>query len=121
MVFIARRHWNQRTKRFFFTATPNAYIYTLSLHDALPIFEGPARRQTREFVVVGHEVRGLDDGGDRKSTRLNSSHSSIAYAVVCLKKKRKLLKNFLSVLVPRPPKIAGQLMHPDRQFRDFFV
>src|SRR5437868_13344668 len=72
---------------FFFNDTATTEIYTLSLHDALPIFlvelEGGGQ--------VGAE-RLLDDDAfpaDRKSTRLNSSHVSISYAVFCLKKKKK--------------------------------
>src|SRR5436190_18309162 len=71
---------------FFFNDTATTEIYTLSLHDALPIYddvgvgtqERPHHRrevQARLFV-------------DRKSTRLNSSHTVISYAVFCLKKKK---------------------------------
>src|SRR5207248_9647895 len=78
---------------FSFTATPTPAIYTVSLHDALPIFDdGPAhlfclfdRRalEHSEEVVFEHERFLLD----RKSTRLNSSHRTMSYAVFCLKKK----------------------------------
>src|SRR6266567_7598724 len=70
---------------FFFNDTATTEIYTLSLHDALPIF-GPLLRQGREV-----EQQGPDQPvpGDRKSTRLNSSHSQSSYAVFCLKKKKK--------------------------------
>src|SRR5207245_11266938 len=76
---------------FFFNATAPTQIYTLSLHDALPILDPPID------VVLGlvrGPVRGagedhlLLEGQDRKSTRLNSSHGSISYAVFCLKKKK---------------------------------
>src|SRR5690348_18447402 len=80
---------------FFFNDTATPEIYTLSLHDALPISvdvepEPLARAQVGErHEVVGgagvHRPRGADQ--DRKSTRLNSSHPSISYAVFCLKKK----------------------------------
>src|SRR5689334_24518750 len=83
---------------FFFNDTATTEIYTLSLHDALPIsrVHVPARgvqrlRHThRDPLDDGHRRRGhaLPDE-DRKSTRLNSSHSSISYAVFCLKKKKK--------------------------------
>src|SRR5262245_62641509 len=68
-------------------------IYTLSLHDALPIYAGPDRRQPREHRRH-HRARpdppaGRRDQEDRKSTRLNSSHLGISYAVFCLKKKNK--------------------------------
>src|SRR3712207_9233893 len=93
---------------FFFNDTATTEIYTLSLHDALPI-SGPAP------ALAAHPARGapppggepapaagvlrpagggrrrpaLPDLGDRKSTRLNSSHANISYAVFCLKKKKK--------------------------------
>src|SRR3712207_8041562 len=100
-------------RSFFFNDTATTEIYTLSLHDALPIWqvvEAPA-------LAIGHQVAGGDgaerahaglhgellwfasDEGegrtpnvDRKSTRLNSSHANISYAVFCLKKK-KLRRN----------------------------
>src|SRR5947209_10825745 len=89
---------------FFFNATPPTAIYTLSLHDALPIsaFGRETRRcdlrdrrtrrvhrgQTPGFRTAHR--RGTMAGGslDRKSTRLNSSHANISYAVFCLKKKK---------------------------------
>src|SRR2546430_15929416 len=82
---------------FFFNDTATTEIYTLSLHDALPISAraldvlaragGDGRRAAwRKCRDVGV---GLDVGRlDRKSTRLNSSHSQISYAVFCLKKKK---------------------------------
>src|SRR5690606_39477148 len=101
----------------FFNDTATTPIYTLSLHDALPIFdlcEVESTRptlQAREVQEVLHEVAeplGLGEcgaerllarrgdpvdevlqDGDRKSTRLNSSHVKISYAVFCLKKKKK--------------------------------
>src|SRR6266704_2669169 len=69
---------------FFFNDTATTEIYTLSLHDALPISGArPAR------LAPGRGETELDRvaPGDRKSTRLNSSHVSISYAVFCLKKK----------------------------------
>src|SRR3712207_9407685 len=96
----------------FFNDTATTEIYTLSLHDALPIFLHPLvldRLRAREPVVVvlvhvahlraeraqqlavrlGERPlpRGVDVRVDRKSTRLNSSHANISYAVFCLKKK----------------------------------
>src|SRR3712207_8441615 len=99
---------------FFFNDTATTEIYTLSLHDALPISDevehavhaaAPSRgRVDRSFGhgdVVGHKgaafahrplgpdrrvLLGLQL--DRKSTRLNSSHANISYAVFCLKKKK---------------------------------
>src|SRR2546430_9234266 len=76
---------------FFFNDTATTEIYTLSLHDALPIsnsahltvihFFGSSTSATQPqaFAV---------ERRDRKSTRLNSSHSQISYAVFCLKKKK---------------------------------
>src|SRR2546430_12097217 len=81
---------------FFFNDTATTEIYTLSLHDALPISRHPAQ-EDRVHVhgfddCQGNGVRdwhaGLAGPLDRKSTRLNSSHSQISYAVFCLKKKK---------------------------------
>src|SRR5688572_33331634 len=95
---------------FFFTDTAPTEIYTLSLHDALPIFELTEPRSLAGHVVTkllygdapyGHNLGGTPKSlgeitredlvkfQDRKSTRLNSSHSQISYAVFCLKKKKK--------------------------------
>src|SRR5690606_41724127 len=84
----------------FFRHTATTEIYTLSLHDALPICPsrgsaGPgASARPRHGVRAGADrVRRGDGhavaGGDRKSTRLNSSHVKISYAVFCLKKKMR--------------------------------
>src|SRR5438874_3767123 len=70
---------------FFFNDTATTEIYTLSLHDALPIF-GPGFFDDFAEIHHGHFVRHI--AGDRKSTRLNSSHVEISYAVFCLKKKK---------------------------------
>src|SRR2546430_6086646 len=73
---------------FFFNDTATTEIYTLSLHDALPISTSKARRGSRRFPgCTNHRACSTD----RKSTRLNSSHSQISYAVFCLKKKKPLL------------------------------
>src|SRR5690349_23746489 len=95
----------------FFTDTATTEIYTLSLHDALPISlrsksiaasmsiytDAPPRRSNVESPSVAVEKGGSRAGGwygacnpyiDRKSTRLNSSHVEISYAVFCLKKKK---------------------------------
>src|SRR5256885_6363481 len=86
---------------FFFNDTATTEIYTLSLHDALPISEKFARLLSA-FVIngCGGARRSLRAGGkitgegadreDRKSTRLNSSHLVISYAVFCLKKKKHI-------------------------------
>src|SRR2546426_4553552 len=74
---------------FFFNDTATTEIYTLSLHDALPISSRrAARRGAAARSVRGARLR-TDDPRDRKSTRLNSSHLVISYAVFCLKKKNK--------------------------------
>src|SRR5438477_9713480 len=93
---------------FFFNDTATPEIYTLSLHDALPISSavgaddhrrrraagvgvpraralGQFRHRTmKQYLELMRRIR------DRKSTRLNSSHMSISYAVFCLKKKKKM-------------------------------
>src|SRR2546429_4251425 len=69
---------------FFFNDTATTEIYTLSLHDALPISTGacaPSRSTPRRWPTTA-------SSSDRKSTRLNSSHGYISYAVFCLKKKK---------------------------------
>src|SRR3712207_8656323 len=94
---------------FFFNDTATTEIYTLSLHDALPIFDalcdgdevflGGVMEHIEEAgvhsgdscctlppVTLGRTV--LENVRDRKSTRLNSSHANISYAVFCLKKKK---------------------------------
>src|SRR3712207_6899899 len=94
---------------FFFNDTATTEIYTLSLHDALPIYPG----RLHEDALLGDAVRSASGGqleslqerldaklrhlraalaGDRKSTRLNSSHANISYAVFCLKKKKTIHK-----------------------------
>src|SRR2546426_9141331 len=83
---------------FFFNDTATTEIYTLSLHDALPISHGNSASWTGDstFDWAGGRTGGRSDGRtggkgqlDRKSTRLNSSHLVISYAVFCLKKKKR--------------------------------
>src|SRR5471030_3312479 len=69
---------------FFFNDTATTEIYTLSLHVALPI---SWRASSPVAPSTDRVVRRVGDDGDRKSTRLNSSHLGISYAVFCLKKK----------------------------------
>src|SRR5436305_14899608 len=73
---------------FFFNDPATTEIYTLSLHDALPI---SANAADQPVVRASKGTTGDRDGRarDRKSTRLNSSHVRISYAVFCLKKKKK--------------------------------
>src|SRR5438067_12593483 len=75
---------------FFFNDTATTEIYTLSLHDALPIFtDNGAVFLTFDESYAGTTNPIMMIVIDRKSTRLNSSHVSISYAVFCLKKKKK--------------------------------
>src|SRR3712207_7388060 len=88
---------------FFFNDTATTEIYTLSLHDALPIYPHPERKHDHvHYYPRGTGPPGRPAGDhrrarahrrrrrqDRKSTRLNSSHANISYAVFCLKKKKK--------------------------------
>src|SRR3712207_7709520 len=94
---------------FFFNDTATTEIYTLSLHDALPILVHQSRQEGRLGSEVGELAAGaltfdrdelesvllpldrlvtVPRSTDRKSTRLNSSHANISYAVFCLKKKK---------------------------------
>src|SRR5258708_26854188 len=78
---------------FFFNDTATTEIYTLSLHDALPISIENRLQDRLSHPGIAVDVLDLDRGivdqdSDRKSTRLNSSHQIISYAVFCLKKKK---------------------------------
>src|SRR2546430_4996925 len=87
--FYSFRVYYRRAKRlgfFFFNDTATTEIYTLSLHDALPISNG-SRLSTKSLWAIRRIRVPSFVVGDRKSTRLNSSHSQISYAVFCLKKK----------------------------------
>src|SRR3712207_7556437 len=97
---------------FFFNDTATTEIYTLSLHDALPISPGgsPTAATSAACRLVPRRAAGAvaawsawparaasgsggsDRSADRKSTRLNSSHANISYAVFCLKKKKNQVK-----------------------------
>src|SRR2546429_5904733 len=79
---------------FFFNDTATTEIYTLSLHDALPILLHLPLRPM-EYARTGPDKLPqivLSTTQDRKSTRLNSSHGYISYAVFCLKKKKKYVR-----------------------------
>src|SRR3712207_6892140 len=97
---------------FFFNDTATTEIYTLSLHDALPIFRtGEVELlQVRGVLLPAGLVEDVEDGDlshlsrgpaeeDRKSTRLNSSHANISYAVFCLKKKNTTMIHFYAYTI----------------------
>src|SRR5688572_33442389 len=102
-VFVLSSYFCLSLLVFFFNATATTEIYTLSLHDALPIYPGPRRPSQRGSgrARFGGTAKSRRTGRarasaprrDRKSTRLNSSHSQISYAVFCLKKKKKKKNN----------------------------
>src|SRR2546430_5139481 len=105
---------------FFFNDTATTEIYTLSLHDALPISAvGVTGRRIHRLlrIQVHLQLLAAHHGySDRKSTRLNSSHSQISYAVFCLKKKTKKthLQNILS-RVDRNERRVVLLLHTQRE------
>src|SRR2546430_8311610 len=103
---------------FFFNDTATTEIYTLSLHDALPIYRPflpgsqrcPVAFHSRSSARLGKAIpsRSIRTGEsqfpparDRKSTRLNSSHRQISYAVFCLKKKNTIHRH------TRPQRMKG--------------
>src|SRR2546430_7081501 len=94
---------------FFFNDTATTEIYTLSLHDALPI-STPQRPPSQSRPPRNHAPRFAESsrfpGGDRKSTRLNSSHSQISYAVFCLKKKKNTTNDVNSTSKLAPTRIS---------------
>src|SRR3712207_7049567 len=93
---------------FFFNDTATTEIYTLSLHDALPIWlneallsptalgrwSRPTISLTKLTLAGWSSANPSAARSDRKSTRLNSSHANISYAVFCLKKKKTTINNF---------------------------
>src|SRR5574340_1676921 len=84
---------------FFFNDTATTEIYTLSLHDALPICQEQAHLPGAAADLQHCRVR-----RDRKSTRLNSSHQKISYAAFCLKKKKKNKQYELAYIIARGPR-----------------
>src|SRR5438270_9440575 len=87
---------------FLCPSTATTEIYTLSLHDALPIHAGTFSRfpfSSRSRCPLQSKIPSTERCVDRKSTRLNSSHSQTSYAVFCLKKKKAQCK---------PTAIAGR-------------
>src|SRR5690554_7164032 len=97
------RHTPLSSDHVFCTRRATTEIYTLSLHDALPICFRQVERgedgdggvaelvgQHRALAEPAEDEREVQLSGDRKSTRLNSSHVRTSYAVFCLKKKKKM-------------------------------
>src|SRR3712207_7300888 len=105
---------------FFFNDTATTEIYTLSLHDALPICPVGRRARRIAWPLGAHadplppgpvagvphrrpaELRAHPARRDRKSTRLNSSHANISYAVFCLKKKIRIIAQHRSMYIQLP-------------------
>src|SRR3712207_7667285 len=100
---------------FFFNDTATTEIYTLSLHDALPISSHQAHQQQTGAQGAAQQTANqsqtsqqqapkvpTEEERDRKSTRLNSSHANISYAVFCLKKKNN---------ISQPPVISTFSLH----------
>src|SRR5256885_16611727 len=88
---------------FFFNDTATTEIYTLSLHDALPISPTTARITWISLIPISWLLARYTASWrttDRKSTRLNSSHLVISYAVFCLKKKKRRTKYRQSCTIP---------------------
>src|SRR2546430_11535606 len=87
---------------FFFNDTATTEIYTLSLHDALPICMHCSRASITPFArwCAQEPLSIAVLMPDRKSTRLNSSHSQISYAVFCLKKKKKTESRLPATTLP---------------------
>src|SRR3989337_3223772 len=88
----------------FFNDTATTEIYTLSLHDALPIWQAGPRRRVRRGLRMGD---GSGVSTDRKSTRLNSSHGSISYAVLCLQKNTHRALNSAGIILKSNPAAAA--------------
>src|SRR5260221_2270799 len=107
MLPLPKLHTLRHTSFFFFNDTATTEIYTLSLHDALPIYRSlqspPPPTGTAGSPLANHAqcqpwdwnagrraAPAFSSSRDRKSTRLNSSHTVISYAVFCLKKKKNI-------------------------------
>src|SRR2546430_3912661 len=106
---------------FFFNDTATTEIYTLSLHDALPI--SAARNSAPSPECARPSSCPLRAGPrintrappvprpDRKSTRLNSSHSQISYAVFCLKKKKNKTQATATTIEPDETSTTATILH----------
>src|SRR5256884_1484126 len=115
MFFLSTR-LPQSLPFFFFNDTATTEIYTLSLHDALPIScnlrggsDGSGRPAAPNRCAWSPAPERSQSGlvthfnADRKSTRLNSSHGYISYAVFCLKKKKKINNNINNIVIVNVP------------------
>src|SRR5436305_7328296 len=106
---------HRQAQYFIFKCTSTTKIYTLSLHDALPIFEATRWiKQNLPYAKVSGGVSNISfsfrgNNTDRKSTRLNSSHVRISYAVFCLKKKTTILRRGHPQLSSRIIRYSAQL------------
>src|SRR5690348_17698782 len=106
---------------FFFNDTATTEIYTLSLHDALPISASSPTYTLKVSPVCWSATRKASSSRsscrDRKSTRLNSSHPSISYAVFCLKKKKKKnkYKHFINIKINIAHQVTFQQHINDNQ------
>src|SRR3712207_7151151 len=105
---MSRRPPRSTLLSFLFNDTATTEIYTLSLHDALPISASTRRSARPSCTPRGRSscspVRGPGrpaSSRDRKSTRLNSSHANISYAVFCLKKQHSRLSLVLRLLLEK--------------------
>src|SRR5437660_3537577 len=116
LVAVATYHVRRLPISSIFRETATTHSFTLSLHDALPIY-GQNQREYRTAGGGPATHSGDDDGirlggrlaplsGDRKSTRLNSSHVAISYAVFCLKKKKPAMLATLTARVASHPLIS---------------
>src|SRR2546430_9857108 len=112
-------HCRTCTSFFFFNDTATTEIYTLSLHDALPISLTIGKdvykriESTKPQALPAKWAGLIGEYGpeDRKSTRLNSSHSQISYAVFCLKKKKTKHTNIITTTVCSIPVISTTCTH----------
>src|SRR5256885_8427479 len=114
-IILLNRRYAHTFTFFFFNDTATTEIYTLSLHDALPISQAGCGPFSRAFSRRRASPNGRVSAWhstplarkyipDRKSTRLNSSHLVISYAVFCLKKKKQHLQSLICtpVTITRP-------------------
>src|SRR5438552_14898460 len=103
---------------FFFNDSTPSDCYTLSLHDALPICPRRIPRSSDRAIHAAPKWRAAGNGcrasasGDRKSTRLNSSHQIISYAVFCLKKKIGEVHGEVAHLVFQALVLEREAAHP---------